>query len=167
MPLLAGATDYSRRVYVELFNTNSPAASDGRILRNAQFKLLRFTVSGREEFYDLAGDPTEKTNLLTGTLNATQLANYHSLTLVFGGYQDDYPQPTITSQGWTGRQFSLTVQREAKLTCSLWRAAELSALAWVPLTNALVVTNTSTSLTLTDANANGSTHFYRVLGTPP
>jgi hypothetical protein len=59
------------------------------------------------------------------------------------------------------------VQRETKLTCTLWRAGELSTLAWAPLTNALVVTNTSTSLTLTDTNAAGSTHFYRVLGTPP
>jgi arylsulfatase A-like enzyme len=167
VPMLAGVIDTSRRVYAELFNTNSPAASDGRILRNAQFKLLRFNTSGREEFYDLVADPTEKTNLLTGTLNAIQLANYHSLTLGFGGYQDDYPQPTITSQGWNGSQFSLTVQRETKLTCTLWRAGELSTLAWAPLTNALVVTNTSTSLTLTDTNAAGSTHFYRVLGTPP
>jgi arylsulfatase A-like enzyme len=167
LPMLQGAIDAARRVYAELFNTNSPALSDGRILRNAQFKLLRFDTSGREEFYDLTTDPTERTNLLAGTLTSTQLANYHSLTLAFGAYQDDYAQPVILQPAHSGSQFTLTVQREPPLACTLWRAAALSDLAWAPVTNAVVVTNTATLISLTDTNATGPVLLYRVLGTPP
>jgi len=167
LPALQGVTDTTRRVYVELFNTNTPAAEDGRILRNAQFKLLRFTTSGTEEFYDLAADPAEQTNLLAGLLTATQLAHYYSLTLAFGGYQDDYAPPILMNQARNGSQFSLTVQRETNLTCTLWRAAALSDLAWAPVTNAVATTNHPASVTLTDPNATGPAQFYRVLGTPP
>jgi arylsulfatase A-like enzyme len=167
LPVLGGATDSARRVYIELFNTNSPSADDGRGLRNAQFKLLRFTVGAREEFYDLVADPNEQTNLLNGALTPTQLSNYYSLTLGFGGYQDDYAQPALTHCVRTGSQFTVTVKRDASLTCAMWRASELSELAWAPVTNAIAVTNNSTTVTLTDTNAAGPAQFYRVLGTAP
>lgn len=166
MPALEGATDTSRRVYAELFNTNSPSTSDGRILRNEQFKLLRL-ATGTEALYDLATDPAEKTNLLSGSLNATQLAHYYALTLGFGGYQDDYAQPTITGQARSGSQFSLTVQRNTNLVCSLWRASTLGALSWAPVTNTVAITNTPSSVTLTDTNAGQGRGFYQVLGTAP
>jgi arylsulfatase A-like enzyme len=66
----------SRHAYSEFFGTNILAVSNGgRALRDARYKLIDFTV-GADQFYDLAVDPYEKTNLLVTAMNATQLANY-------------------------------------------------------------------------------------------
>ena len=68
----------------------------------------------------------------------------------------------------TNLQFTATVTRATNLTYKLWRASVLDDyLAWSPQTNAVVVTNGVTSVTLTDTNANGMHAFYRVVGTAP
>ena len=161
LPVLQGATDSSRYVYSELFSANAPTAADGRTLRNGHFKLMRFT-SGREEFYDLAGDPYERTNLLTRTLSAVQQANYYALTMKLGSYQAELAPPLISNFTRAANHFSVTVPRGTNLTYRLWKAAILEDLAWAPTTNALVVTNGTTTVTLTDTNAGDTAQFYRV-----
>ena len=78
MPILKNVTD-SVRVwsFCEIFKATTDAA-DGKAMRNRNYKLIRFDA-GSQEFYDLANDPLEDTNLLLGTLNATELANYQYL----------------------------------------------------------------------------------------
>jgi arylsulfatase A-like enzyme len=52
-----------------------------RAVRNARFKLLRFTIGGvtTEEFYDLQLDPLEASNILLRTLTATEQTNLDNL----------------------------------------------------------------------------------------
>lgn len=165
LPALTSTATLTRHAFVEKFGTNSPS-DDGRALRNAQFKLLSFDAGG-EEFYDLLADPAEKTNLLSGTLTATQQANYYSLTMRLGSYQNTVAAPVITGFNRNGAQFNLTVQRATNLTYGLWRADSLADLAWAPLTNAVIATNGASSVSLADTNAISSPHFYRVRATLP
>ena len=165
MPTVRGVTNLTRYSYSEKFGTNT-ATTDGRALRNAQFKLIRFDA-GRDEFYDLVSDPFERTNLLTAALTATQQANYSSLDMRLGLYQDTLAAPVITSFNKTNAQFTVTVPRTAGLSYRLWRAAMLDDLAWAPLNTAVIVTNGSATVTLTDSNADTGFHFYRVRASSP
>jgi arylsulfatase A-like enzyme len=65
-------------VFTEIFKPTTDA-SDGKAIRSKDFKLLKFD-DGHQEFYNLANDPNELINLLLGTLNATQQANFNYLT---------------------------------------------------------------------------------------
>ena len=59
-----------------------PTDKLGQTIRNpVGFKLIRFSILGTEEFYDLAADPFETTDLLLGDLDPVQQANYDELTL--------------------------------------------------------------------------------------
>ncbi len=147
--------------YSELFGTNYSASVSGRALRNLQYKFIAFT-SGTQEFYDLNSDPYEKTNLLATAMNATQSGNFNALTLKLGDYQTALGKPVINSFGKTNTQFFVNVQRNLTNSYGLWRASALDGLNFSPLTNALVVTNDASSMTLTDTNAAGAQNFYRV-----
>ena len=152
-----------RFAYSELFGTNNlTIANGGRALRDVRYKLIDFE-SKADEFYDLAVDPYEATNLLATTMNATQSGNYYSLVLKLGDYQTALAKPVINGFGRTNLQFSVTVQRNLTNSYGLWRAVALDGLNWSPLTNALIVTNGVSSVTLTDTNAAAPQNFYRVL----
>ncbi len=152
----------ARYAYSELFGTNVQAiANGGRALRDARYKLIDFTAKA-DEFYDLAVDPYEKTNLLATTMNATQSGNYYSLVLKLGDYQAALATPIINSFARSNLQFIVNVQRNLTNSYGLWRASALDGLNWSPLTNALVVTNGASSVTLTDTNATATQNFYRV-----
>ena len=84
-----------------------------------------------------------------------------------GNYQSALASPTVTSFGSTNGQFSITVQRTANLSYALWRAGALDDLAWAQLSNAVIVTNGSTSVTLTDPGATNGNNFYRVMSAMP
>ncbi|MEO5803241.1 MAG: sulfatase-like hydrolase/transferase [Verrucomicrobiota bacterium] len=165
LPMLQSTSAVTRYSYSEKFDTNAPVASDGRTLRNAEFKLIQFH-DGHEEFFNLLNDPYESTNLLSRALTATEQGNYYNLLLKFSEYQDGIPTTVITKFSKTNLQFSIAVQRTTNLTYSLWRAAELDALAWVPVSSALIVTNGVVTVTLTDTNATAAQNFYRVISTP-
>lgn len=153
----------TRYAYSELFGTNNlTAANTGRALRDARYKLIDFTAKA-DEFYDLTSDPYEATNLLATTMNNTQLANYYSLQMKLGDYQNRLTAPVITGFGRAGSQFFVTVQRNLTNSYALWRASTLDGLNWAPLTNALMITNGTISVTLTDTNAATSQNFYHVM----
>ena len=164
LPILQGGSNSRRYVFTEVFGLDRPPGSSGKALRNSQFKLIQF--DNRQEFYDLAVDPYEKTNLLSSALTATAQSNYFSLTLRLGGYQQTIAQPVINGKSRSGNQFTLTVPSAVNLNYSLWRAAELSDLSWAPVINAIVATNNSV-VSLTDTNASGGAEFYQVVGTVP
>jgi hypothetical protein len=78
MPILLNqATSVRTTAFDEIFK-NPTVAGDGKTMRNSDYKLLKFD-NGTEKFFNLTTDPTEKTNLLLGTLNTVQTANYTSL----------------------------------------------------------------------------------------
>ena len=162
MPALSATNVQTRDAYSELFGDNVvPASATGRTLRNSQFKLINFS-DGHNEFYDLLGDPFEKTNLLNSAMSTVQSGNFYSLMLKLGDYQIALTPPVITSLARSNAQFVVTVQRNPTNSYGLWRASSLEGLAWSPLTNALVITNGAASVTLTDTNASLSQNFYRV-----
>jgi hypothetical protein len=79
MPLLVNPGSGSIRDYgmTEIFR-NNPRNSDGKTIRNREYKLIRFD-SGAESFYHLASDTWELNDLLAGTLNPTQQYNSYRL----------------------------------------------------------------------------------------
>ena len=104
-------------VIEEQFNESSTA--DGVTLRNDKFKLIHF-YSHVEQFYDLAHDPYEYTNLLLSLpLSAEAQANYNAIRLKLGEYQTfantantrvllDYPK--INGYGFTNGTFNINAQ---------------------------------------------------------
>lgn len=64
-------------VFSENFKV-TPDASDGKCMRDLEYKLIRFD-SGIEEFYNLVTDPTESSNLLLRALNSTEVVHYNYL----------------------------------------------------------------------------------------
>jgi len=158
VPALQGQTDTSRRVYVDLFGDSLLNGEDGRCLRDARYKLLRFT-SGTNAFYDLQTDPYEGTNLLSGTLTAEQRQYYDRLQFWFFGYSTN-TGPRIASASWTNGQFSCTVTPAASY--ALWRCEDLTSTFWSQVTNAVATTNGST-VTLKDVAPPTSRAFYSVV----
>jgi arylsulfatase A-like enzyme len=152
-------SNIARFVYVEKFGSSTPSP-DARALRNARFKLIQFTETGTEEFYDLLADPTEKTNLLSGTLTGSQLGEYYSLEMRLGLYQNTLNAPTISSFSLATNRFSATVLRTTN-NFRLWQAETLGDLAWAPIADAMIVTN-GASVTLTHTNATSAASYYRV-----
>lgn len=64
--------------FTEIFSITPDLTNDGKTIRNAAYKLIRFD-NGNQEFYNLLTDPSEASNLLLRTLNATELTNYNYL----------------------------------------------------------------------------------------
>jgi arylsulfatase B len=63
--------------FTELFKV-TPSANDGKAIRNDNYKLIKF-ANGTERFFNLILNPAETTNLLTGTMSATDTTNYNYL----------------------------------------------------------------------------------------
>ena len=98
---------------------NQSGTTDGVTLRNDKFKLIHF-YNHVEQFYDLANDPYEYTNLLLNLpLSDVAQANFNAVKLKLGEYQTfantantrvllDYPQ--INGYGFTNGTFSINAQ---------------------------------------------------------
>jgi hypothetical protein len=78
MPILQNTATTTRPwAFSEVFRT-TPLASDGKTIRNADYKLVKFT-NGTEKFFNLTNDASETTNLLTANMTTTAIANYNYL----------------------------------------------------------------------------------------
>jgi arylsulfatase B len=71
------ATSIRPWTFTEVFKIPT-VASDGKAMRNMDFKLIDFD-NGTQKFYNLANDPNEKTNLLLGSLTSIEQTNYNYL----------------------------------------------------------------------------------------
>ena len=163
LPVLQSTnTTLSRYAYGELFGTNILPSGGGQTLRNDEFKLIRF-LNRREEFYDLLADPYEVTNLLTNTMSTAQTSNYNGLAFALGRYQQLFTN-TITG---IANGNAITAQRSTNLVYTLWRSQLFADNSWSPVTNVLVTTNGTISVTLTDTNTAATNYFYGVMGAPP
>jgi arylsulfatase A-like enzyme len=79
LPILANKSSTVRPwAFTEIFNTTPDLVNDGKAIRNAEYKFIRFD-NGNQELYNLLTDPNEATNLLRRTLTATELTNYNYL----------------------------------------------------------------------------------------
>lgn len=63
--------------FTEIFKLTTDS-SDGKGIRNNDYKLIRFDY-GKEEFYKLSVDPNESNNLLESSLSTTDITNYYYL----------------------------------------------------------------------------------------
>lgn len=59
------------------------------------------------------------------------------------------------------------LQRTVGLSYGLWRVSAPDYLTWSPLASAVIVTNGSSTVTLTDPNAGATGYFYRIIATSP
>jgi arylsulfatase B len=158
LPALSG-TNLVRYGYAEKFGTNT-ATPDGRALRDGQYKLIQFTT-GAEEFYNLAADPYEATNLLAGTLSPTEQASYYAIVMRLGLYQTELVAPKIASAYAISNSFAVTVPKGTNVSYALWRTERLDAFGWAPVVNASVSTNGAT-VQLIDPSPAATKGFYRV-----
>ncbi len=63
--------------FTELFKV-TPSVNDGKTIRNDDYKLIKF-ANGNERFFNLTINPNETSNLLAGTMTATDISNYNYL----------------------------------------------------------------------------------------
>lgn len=79
LPIILNQTDSIRPwSFCENFKV-TPDSSDGKAMRNMDYKLIRFDY-GAEEFYHLATDPNESINLLTtSNMTSEDINNYYYL----------------------------------------------------------------------------------------
>jgi arylsulfatase A-like enzyme len=78
LPIILNQTNQIRDwTFSEIFKLTTDS-SDGKTMRNVDFKLIRFDY-GQEEFYNLSVDSLETNNLLNGTLNINEQNNYNYL----------------------------------------------------------------------------------------
>jgi arylsulfatase A-like enzyme len=148
----------ARRVYAELFGSTLSTNVAGQVVRDERYKLIRF-ASGQERFHDLLVDPLEQTNLLPGTLTATQRAYRNRLTFWLYGYTTNRG-PTIASGAWSNGMFSLSVTQAAAYT--LWRCEDPAAGFWAPVPGAGALTNGG-SVFLTDPAPPDPRALYKVV----
>jgi arylsulfatase B len=78
MPILSNTVTSIRPwAFSEIFRV-TPVASDGKAIRNLEYKLIKFT-NGTERLFNLLLDPSESNNLLTATMTANDVSNYNYL----------------------------------------------------------------------------------------
>ncbi len=82
LDVLGNASPIREYVLCESFGSN--AGRIGKAIREGPYKLVRLDDSA-DEFYDVASDPSEQVNLLSGSLNADQQAAYEKLSGFLGG----------------------------------------------------------------------------------
>ncbi len=70
--------------YSEIFDVSTTSQVNCRAIRNATYKLVSFDSSKVQEFYNLATDANERTNLLARPLTAIELTNYTYLCTEMG-----------------------------------------------------------------------------------
>ena len=83
-------------VFTEVFKMPT-VSGDGKAMRNERYKLLDFD-NGTQKFFNLANDPQENMNLLTGTLNAMEISNYNYLCNEMGNLvgKGEFCSPTAS-----------------------------------------------------------------------
>ena len=78
LPILSNtATSIRPWTFSEVFRV-TPLASDGKAIRNAEYKLIKF-ANGTEKLFNLLLDPSESNNLLTTAMTANDISNYNYL----------------------------------------------------------------------------------------
>jgi len=144
-------------VLVEDPDNDPPGAPTGRAVREGNFKLLSWDT-GTEEFYHLATDPLEGTNLLMEPLTAEQQSSLTQLRAKLAGWTN---VPVIYHESLSGGVFTADAGWFVNPQFSLWRNPDLASTHWIQLTNG-TVQNLGATLRLTDPQPPSGRQFYRV-----
>jgi arylsulfatase B len=85
VPIIKNTASVARLwAYSEVFDQATTSEVNSRAIRNDTYKLIYFDSSKVQEFYNLATDASERTNILTRALTATELTNYNYLCTEMG-----------------------------------------------------------------------------------
>ncbi len=131
LPILQNQTDSGVRYgYAEQSgSTLTPAESGKAVINAAGYKLIVFN-DGHEEFYFVSGDGDEQTNLLLGTLNGTQQANYTALRAqIDTAIAPANPLGTPLENSWltySGSGYARIYKTQANATA----ASQISSTTW-------------------------------------
>jgi arylsulfatase A-like enzyme len=78
MPIITNTATTTRPwAFSEVFR-NTPLSSDGKTIRNTDYKLLKL-ANGTEKFFNLTLNPNETNDLLVTNMTATDISNYNYL----------------------------------------------------------------------------------------
>lgn len=144
-------------VLMEDAGVNPGGSFTGRAARLAHLKLIRWDT-GAEEFYDLAADPLESTNLIGRSLSAAQQAG---LDQIRGKLVVWANTPTIHAKALTNGAFSADASWFVNANFSLWRSTDLTTTNWIRVTNA-ITQDRGDVIRLTDPQPPTGKAFYRV-----
>lgn len=156
-------------ILMENFGTIIPPQYRGVATRGQRYKLVQLE-SGRQEFYDLANDPYETTNLLGApaspdNLTMTQRAAYAGFTNRLAAWHNPPVPPMITPAALQADGVTVTLPEQLGIAYELARASVVDATNWITLTNFVRAVRTNAAeVTLTDP-APAGTRFYRVRAT--
>ncbi len=136
----------------------TPAGSlTGRTARLGSHKLIQWDT-GAEEFYDLAVDPLEATNLVSRTFTVAQQTALAELRGKLVAWTN---RPEIVGQARAGSPFSVDAGWFVNANFSLWRNSSPATTNWSRVTGA-AMQNFGDRIRLTDPQAPGGDTFYRV-----
>ncbi len=78
LPILLDKSTITRTLaFTEVFKA-VPLPTDGKTIRNLDFKLIKFD-NGTAKFFNLTDDPTEKSDLFSRALSSNETTNYNTL----------------------------------------------------------------------------------------
>ncbi len=97
-PYLRGDLKHTirREVVMEAFGHQVPFVQ--RVVRDTRYKYI-FNTTAIDEFYDIAADPFETTNLID-TADAALLRRYRRKLLAWGDANDDHATKVFARQAW-------------------------------------------------------------------
>jgi len=159
VPILRGEafTPVEAAVLMEDSGATPAGSAAGRAARLGSHKLIRWDTAV-EEFYDLAIDPLEATNLISRPLTAPQQASLDQLRAKLVAWTNT---PEIHAEALTNGAFTADVGWFVNANFSLWRGADVGTANWVRVTNAEVQDRGDT-IRLTDPQPSDGKAFYRV-----
>lgn len=165
LPALSQVGESARKwLYNEEFDRSTPTTG-GRSLRDERYKLIRLN-NGTDEFYDLAADPAETTNLIaagSSAMSSTHQAFYHRLRYRLGAFTNvTSNSPSSHTHGPSG--FTVTVTEDTAASQTLWWSDDLDF--WKPVGNAIRSSH-SGNLSLTAPPPLPAKAFFSVLAESP
>ncbi len=153
LPLITGETFSPARLTVL-----SEITGSGRCAVEGNYKLISF-VSGAEEMYDISASLRENSDLLNGTLGATELAAYSSLRAQLDAFVN---LPDIVSvSGDPSDHFDLSMSWFSGAAFTLFRSPDLTDESWTEVTDAELIDEGGQTIILRDPDPPADKAFYR------
>jgi len=150
-----------RIVLSEYFGPASDPTVAGRAVQGERYKLIQFR-SGTNEFYHLASDPQELTNLLAGALSPQAQAAYNFLSI----QSDEWQARPVLTPATASNQFSVTFTAVQFYTYVQQRSTDLLQTNWTALASTNAPSSDAT-ITMSTPIASATNVFSRLRVTMP
>jgi arylsulfatase A-like enzyme len=144
-------------VLMENAGAGTTGSSAGRAGRLGWHKLIRWDT-GVEEFYDLAVDPLEGTNLIGRALTAGQQTSLNQLRDQLIAWTNT---PVIVAHARTTAEFTVDAGWFVDADFTLWRNEDVATTNWERVTGA-TIQDRGAIIRLADPQPPGGRAFYRV-----